>query len=153
MNLTSKEKQNLYNEAVAFYELAEYGRKNIPEQKHIESHIPYIVNMAFCTELLIKLLLIEEGKSIKDVEHLSHNLKSLYDNLPSEIKDHIYVSFKRPLIYNIDAELEQIKSAFVAWRYLVLNKAKGEIRKLHIKPYFLKEFNEILIDICQNNCK
>ena len=63
--LTSQEKQKLYNEALAFYELAEYGRMHMPEQKHVESHIPYIINMTFCSELLLKFLLIEEGKNIE----------------------------------------------------------------------------------------
>jgi hypothetical protein len=147
--LTLIEKRNLYNEAIAFFELAECGRKYIPEQKHIESHIPYIVNMTFCTELLLKLLLIEKGKNIKEVEKLSHNIKLLYNELSLEIKELIYHSFKRPLIYKIEEELEQLNKAFVDWRYLVLNKAKGDTKKLQIHPYFLKEFNEILINICK----
>ena len=68
--MTSQEKQKLYNEALAFYELAEYGRMHMPEQKHVESHIPYIINMTFCSELLLKFLLIEEGKNI---EYLKKN--------------------------------------------------------------------------------
>ncbi len=139
----------MYNEAIAFYELAECGRNYIPEQKHVESYIPYIVNMTFCTELLLKLILLENGKSIEDVEKIGHNLKSLYDELSSTNRDVIYSLFKRPLVYNIGEELENIKKSFVDWRYLVLNKAKGGTKKLRIKPFFLKELNEVLLEICK----
>ena len=150
VDLTNKEKHNLYNEAIAFYELAECGRQNIPEKNHVESHIPYIVNMAFCTELLLKFLLVEEGKSIEDVIKLSHNLKSLYDALLPQTKEHIYLSFKRPMIFDIDTELERTKKAFVDWRYLVLDKLNGHNKHIQVAPYFLKEFNEILISICKS---
>ncbi len=148
--MTQIEKKNLYNEAIAFYEFAECGRKHIPEQKHIESYIPYIVNMAFCAELLLKLLLLEKGKNIKEVEKLGHNIKVLHKELSSELKESIYHSFKRPLIYKIEEELEQLNKAFVDWRYLVLNKANGCTKKLQIHPYFLKEFNDVLIDVCKS---
>lgn len=148
--MTIKEKENLYNEAVAFYELAECGRKHIPEQKHVESYIPYIVNMTFCMELLLKLILLENGKSVNDVEKIGHNLKALYDELSSANREVIYSLFKRPLVYNIDEELDNIKKSFVDWRYLVLNKSKGDTKKLRIKPFFLKELNEVLLDICEN---
>ena len=143
--LSKEQKHNLHNEAMAFYELAECGQKHIPEQKHVESYIPYIVNMTFCAELLLKLLLISEGKSVEEAENLSHNLKRLYNKLSPETKERIYISFKRPMIYNIDEELDQIKKAFVDWRYLVLEKAKGNHKKIQVHPYFLKEFNEILL--------
>lgn len=143
--LSKEQKHNLHNEAMAFYELAECGQKYIPEQKHIESYIPYIVNMTFCAELLLKLLLISEGKSVEEAENLSHNLKRLYNKLSPEAKGQIYSSFKRPMIYNIDEELDQIKKAFVDWRYLVLEKAKGNHKKMQVHPLFLKEFNEILL--------
>ena len=150
--LTLAEKRNLFNEAVAFYQLAECGRIQIPEKKHAESYSPYIVNMSFCAELFLKLLLIENGKTIADVESYSHNLHTLYNQLPPHIKDMIYSSFKRPMIYKIDDELESIKKAFVDWRYLVLNKAKGDTKHLQVKPYFLKELNEVLCDICRKFC-
>ncbi len=66
MNLT--EKRNLYNEALAFYEIAECGRLYIQEKTFVESLVPYIVNMTFCTELYLKLLLIENGKSIDEAK-------------------------------------------------------------------------------------
>lgn len=163
--LTKNQKQKLYNEAAAFYNLAECGRMYIPEQKNVESYIPYIVNMTFCTELLLKLLLIEEGKSIEDVEKLSHNLERLYFALRSETRELIVSSFKKPLVYNIPEELHRSKRAFVEWRYLVLDDAKGDhsvniendrkkeaqARKgrLQIAPFFLKELNESLLSICK----
>ena len=124
--------------AMVFYELAECGQKHISEQKHIESYIPYIVNMTFCAELLLKLLLISEGKSVEEAENLSHNLKLLYNKLSPEAKGQIYSSFKRPMIYNIDEELDQIKKAFVDWRYLVLEKAKGNHKKCKYIHCFLR---------------
>ena len=198
--MTNKEKQNLYNEAIAFYELAECGRKNIPEQKHVESHIPYIVNMTFCSELLLKFLLIEEGKSTKEVRGISHNLNSLYANLSLKTKKHIHSLIKQPLVYSIETELHKSKNAFVYWRYLVLDKIDTdteddeitadsetgektpseektpkdnripfekwlclspseqdeitctENQRNRISPFFLKEFNEVLIKICKSHC-
>lgn len=149
--MTNKEKVNLFNEAAAFYELAECGRLNIPERKNVESYVPYIVNMAFAAELYIKLLLIHNGKSIGDVVKLGHRLSDLHKALRPEQQDTIYQSFKRPLIYSIPDELESISTAFVEWRYLVLDKADGRrTKKLQFHPYFIKEFNEVLGRMCQS---
>ena len=149
--MTSKEKVHLYNEASAFYELAECGRLNIPEKKNVESFIPYIVNMTFAAELYLKLLLIDNGKSISDVVKLSHRLSDLYKALRPEQQDAIYQSFKRPLIYSIPDELESINAAFIEWRYLVLDKADGHrTKKLQFHPYFIKELNEVLGEMCKS---
>lgn len=148
--MTQTEKRQLFNEATAFYELAEHGRLNIPEKKEIETYIPYIVNMAFGAELYLKLLLIHTGKSVGDVAKLGHRLSDLYKALRPEQQDTIYQSFKRPLIYSIPDELESISAAFVEWRYLVLDKADGRrTKKLQFHPYFIKEFNEVLARMCQ----
>ena len=178
--MTSQEKQKLYNEALAFYELAEYGRMHMPEQKHVESHIPYIINMTFCSELLLKFLLIEEGKNIEYLKKIGHDLKALHQKLHPKTKELIYLSFKKPMVYNIDSELDRSKNAFVKWRYLVLDKVNStneekqeDIRisfekwislmsrekeefykkqndRIRISPYFLKEFNEVLLNICKD---
>lgn len=66
--MDKKQKEKLYKEATAFYELAECGRLNIPEKKNVESFIPYIVNMTFAVELYLKLLLIDNGNSIDAVK-------------------------------------------------------------------------------------
>lgn len=144
-----KEKENLYNEARAFYELAECGRINIPEKKNVESFIPYIVNMTFATELYLKLLLIDNGKSISEVVKLGHKLSDLYEALNQAQKDTIYQAFKRPLVFSIPDELKKINTAFVDWRYLVLNKANNYQRRNQFSPYFIKEFNEILETMCK----
>ncbi len=143
------EKQDLYNEAFSFYEFAECGRKHIPEKAFVERHIPYIVNMAFCTELYLKFLLVENGKPLSEIKKYSHNLYMMYNDLSQEQKDTIYSSFKRPLIYSIDTELQKINSAFPEWRYLVLNKANGDKKRFQFAPYFIKELNEILGSICE----
>ncbi len=148
MNLT--EKQNLYNEALAFYELAECGRIHISEKANVESFIPYIVNMAFCAELYLKLLLIENGKSIDEAKRYSHNLYKLYMDLTDDQKEYIYQAFKRPLIYSIEKELQEINNAFPDWRYLVLNKANQNSKHMQFHPFFIKEFNEVLRDLCKN---
>lgn len=177
--LTKEQKQKLYNEALAFYELAECGRMHIPEQKYVESHIPYIVNMTFCAELLLKFLLLEEGKDLEHLKKIGHDLKDLHKKLCPETKELIYSSFKRPLIYNINNELNRSKNAFVKWRYLVLDKistasespskdsrtpfekwlcltsygqkeiVKKQNSRSQISPFFLKEFNEVLMEICR----
>lgn len=147
MNLN--EKRNLYNEAIAFYELAECGRLHIPEKANVESFIPYIVNMAFCAELYLKLLLIENGKSIDEVKKYSHNLYKLYMDLKDEQKEYIYQAFKRPMIYSIENELHEINNAFPDWRYLVLNKANENSKHMQFHPFFIKEFNEVLGSLCK----
>ena len=177
--LKIEQKQKLYNEALAFYELAECGRMHIPEQKHVESHIPYIVNMTFCAELLLKFLLVEEGMNLEYLIKIGHDLKALHKKLRPETKELIYSSFKRPLIYNINNELSRAKNAFVKWRYLVLDKIdasegthkdgripfekwihlksreqkrmiKQQSGRMQISPVFLKEFNEVLLKICRD---
>lgn len=144
------EKRNLFREAKAFFELAECGRMNIPEKAYVESYIPYIVNMAFCTELYMKLLLIEAGKDISEMKkkEYSHNLHGMYIELAQEQKDRIYQLFKKPLVYSIDAELQKMNTAFMDWRYIVLDKASGREKHFQFSPYFVKELNEILEKIC-----
>ncbi len=177
--LSKTEKENLYKEAKAFYELAECGRKNIPEQKHVESYIPYIVNMSFCTELYLKLLLTEQGYTVKQLrtKDMGHHLHTLYKKLDPLLKDKIFQSFRRPMVYSIDEELQESDNAFPKWRYLVLDKANerqknpnaptfsskprfvdvmndpdaAEIEQkktIQFSPYFFKELNEILEAIC-----
>ena len=177
--MTRHEKLNLYNEAIAFYEIAECGRINIPEKKNVESYIPYIVNMSFATELFLKLLLIENGKTIEDVVKLSHGLSNLYEELTDGQKEAIHKSFKQPMVYSIPNELTRANTAFVRWRYLVLDKANGkkeapcpvhpfceEPKALSGKPikdtargpnafpiFFFKELNEVLGSMCRENLR
>ena len=149
--MTQEEKRQLYNEAIAFYELAECGRLTLPDKKNIENHIPYIVNMSFAAELFLKLLLINNGNSIDDVVKLSHRLSDLYEALTPAQRDIIYQSFKRPLIFSIPDELKGINTAFVEWRYIILDKAnKRRTETFMFHPYFIKEFNEVLGRICQS---
>lgn len=149
MNFT--EMKNLFNEAKAFYELAECGHEHISEKDYVESYIPYIVNMSFCTELYLKLLLANNGKSIDELKKLSHNLYKLYDALEQEQKDEIHRLFKRPLIYQIAKEIENMSLAFQEWRYLVLDKvANYNNKQLRVKPGFMKELNEVLEKMCKD---
>ena len=143
------DKQNLYTEANAFYELAECGRKNIPESKAIETYIPYIVNMTFAIELFLKLLLVNNGKTVDELKNIGHNLYSLYNALEDNQKQEIYQNFKRPLVYKIPEEINSIAFAFPDWRYLVLNKANHNGKKLCVKPFFIKELAEVLSVMCQ----
>ena len=140
----------LLREASSFYELAELGRIQIPEKKDVESHIPYIVNMSFSAELCLKLLLIHNGNNIKDIKSYRHRLFDLYNNLTDIQKEKIYQSFHRPLIYSIETELQSIDNAVVDWRYLVFEKINSNRKKLQYKPFFIKEFTEILINLCSN---
>ena len=155
MNISDKIK--LYNEAKAFYEYAECGRIHIPECENVESNIPYIVNMSFCAELLLKLLLIDNSHSIDDMRKFSHNLEKLYNALSDAQRENIYNLFKRPMVYSIPEELARIATAFPQWRYLVLDKANRKQdddahntgrERLQYKPLFVKEFNEVLLEIC-----
>lgn len=148
--MTDNEKNNLYKEAHAFYLLAKCGEKNIPEENFVESVIPFIVNMSFACELYLKLILINNGKTIDEVKQENHNLYNLYSLLTDRQKNNIYNSFKRPMIYSIEKELKEINFAFPDWRYLVLNKANGTQKKMQYKPYFVKEFTQILDNFCAN---
>ena len=151
--MNNLEKQNLYTEANAFYELAECGRKNIPEAKSVETCIPYIVNMTFAIELYLKLLLANNGKTIDELKNIGHNLYFLYNALEDTQKKEIYQKFKRPLIYKIPDEIYSISSAFLDWRYLVLNKANHNNKKLCVKPFFIKELAEVLSVMCKTVLK
>lgn len=148
--MTDKEKNNLYKEAHAFYILAKCGEENIPEENFVESFIPFIVNMSFACELYLKLIVINNGKTIGEVKKQSHNLYDLYNLLTDAQKNYIYNSFKRPMIYSIEQELKEINSAFPDWRYLVLDKANGSQKKIQYKPHFVKEFTQILDNFCAN---
>ena len=151
--MNNTDKQNLYIEANVFYELAECGRNNIPENKSIETYIPYIVNMTFAIELFLKLLLLDNGKTIGELKDIGHNIYSLYNALKDTQKKEIYQKFKRPLIYNIPEEISNIASAFSDWRYLVLNKANHNSKKLSVKPFFIKELAGVLSEVCQTVLK
>lgn len=145
-----EEKRALYREAMAFYELAECGRIHVPERQFVENYIPYIVNMTFCTELFLKLLLVHNGKTIDKVRKIGHNLYGLYESLTQPQKDEIYSLFKRPMIYSIPEEIKNISDAFTEWRYLVLNKANSQFEKILFKPCFIRELNEVLEKIGRN---
>lgn len=146
--MTDKEKNNLYKEAHSFYVFAKCGQENIPEENFVESSIPFIVNMSLACELYLKLILINNGKTIDDVKKQSHNLYDLYSLLTNAQKNDIYNAFKKPMIYSIEKELKEINSSFADWRYLVLDKANGKQNKIQYKPYFVKELVEILDKIC-----
>lgn len=148
--MTPSEKCNLYNEASAFYELAECGRTHIQEKAFVESFIPYIVNMSFCAELYLKLLLIENGKTINEARKYGHDLYKLYLALTENQKALIYQAFKKPMIYSIEKELQEINNAFSDWRYLVLNKANNNRKKMQYHPFFIREFNEALDNLCKS---
>ena len=126
--LDRQEKLNLYNEAVAFYELAECGRINIPERKNIESYIPYIVNMTFATELFLKLLLIESGKTIDAVVKLENEKSITYviDWFGSNTK-----IFKKN--NNTYAKIKCDDEALTHWLLQYINYVKIE------EPLYLKE--------------
>ena len=110
-------------------------------------------NMTFAIELYLKLLLANNGKTIDELKNIGHNLYSLYNALEDTQKKEIYQKFKRPLIYNIPEEISNIASAFSDWRYLVLNKANHNNKKLCVKPFFIKELAEVLSVMCKTVLK
>lgn len=143
--MENREFLNLYREAHAFLELSKLGLNNHMEKVYVEGSIPYIVNMSFASELYLKLILIYNGKDISKLKNKEgHQLYNLYNLLLEGQKKQIYNNFKKPMTYNIENELKDINTAFVGWRYLVLDKSLGTNIHMSYRPYFMLEFNEIL---------
>ena len=72
---------------------------HIQEKAFVESFIPYIVNMSFCAELYLKLLLIENGKSINEARKYGHDLYKLYMDLTDNQKVRKAESFPKSHIF------------------------------------------------------
>lgn len=147
--MKNNEYVNLYREAYSFFESAKNIKKYTKEKKYVESYIPYIVNISFACELYLKLILVYNKISISELKKKSHSLKKLYNLLTKEQKNRIYQSFKRPLIYNIEEEIDNIDMAFKDWRYIVLDRANYIYKTKLFKYYFALEFTDILDTICR----
>lgn len=90
--------------------------------------IPYIVNMSFACELLLKSLLSYSGRSINELHE--HKLEELYNSLPSDLQDKIRIgiepdNFREEKTFR--KTLSIISDAFKKWRYCYEND-NGELK-------------------------
>lgn len=140
--MDNKKFADLYREAYAFFKLSKNALEN--QTEYVEGNIPYITNISFACELYLKLILLHNGYSIDDLVKISHSLYSLYNALTQSQKDEIYNTFRRPLVYKIDYEIQRMDTAFKDWRYLVLDKANSKCKANNFADYFALELVGIL---------
>lgn len=84
--------------------------------------VPQIVNISFACEIYLKALLTSKGIEYPTDRH-GHELKSLYELLPDEIKCEVF----KLLESNMDLEtfqkwLDEINTSFNDWRYIFEHK-------------------------------
>ena len=61
--------------------------------KMVTKIFPFLVNKAFSCEVYLKLILIESGIKLEELNHRDlHNLKKLYDNTTEEFKKMFFSS-------------------------------------------------------------
>ncbi len=90
--------------------------------------IPATINFCFATELYLKILLSQSNSSFKK----THDLKTLFESLPSPIQEGVKDGFK---ILHIDNEnfnnnLASISHSFEEWRYFGINNYQEHQMKL-----------------------
>jgi hypothetical protein len=107
---------------------------------------PVILSCAFAIEVCLKLLLVEEAGE----ESQGHNLKILFEKLPSELLNRIFDHFLTQNLGetkdSLNTNLENHKKIFVNWRY-----AFESIDPLECSPSFLYSLAFSLNTFIQNN--
>lgn len=114
---------NTFYEANEFVLLVE--SKKFDESKTL-SKIPLVVNCLFACELYLKVLLLKDGLSIKEIKEMSHNLQRLFNSLPENNKlkiDKWMTAFHQKNIFQL---LDKLKNDFVNLRYMYLNNEEKE---------------------------
>lgn len=116
-----------------------------PNSYGIYSFYPKIVNLAFSCELYFKYLHIDcSGSSIK-----GHNLYSLFDSLPTNLKNKIFSFMDKENGYNesdFDSELKTNKLVFEKVRYICEQKNQ----KTGYSESFLLDLSQCLKRISYN---
>ena len=128
-------------DAKEFYTIAAiyYKSRNIEEF----CYHPFITNISFSCELLLKIMLYLLGNKIKDITNKQHNLYDLFYMLPLNAQ----LTIKNELIsYRFERELKRGANIFVQIRYGSLDILFGRNSKYEIDPTFLKKFCESLIN-------
>ena len=112
----------------AFYEANEFvllvEAKEFDKSQDI-SKLPLAINCIFACELYLKILLLNDGYSVKELKNMKHNLQDLFNALAEEEKskiDNWITAFCQNDIFKF---LDDIKNDFVDLRYMYLeNKSK-----------------------------
>lgn len=113
--------QAMFNQAFAFAknsaDLYEKGLKYVPRDGH--SLVPWVVNSAFSIEIYLKTIGQIHGKKMH-----GHELRILFDNLPSQAQEEILKAAPKALAsrgfhenFDLLNELSKLNRAFIDWRY------------------------------------
>lgn len=101
--------------------------------KMVTKIFPFLVNKAFSCEVYLKLILIESGIKLEELNHRDlHNLKKLYDNTTEEFKKMFFDYFLK--VYGeqankefLENEINAISNVFLKWRYIYEDLDKENI--------------------------
>lgn len=143
--------QAIYQQAISFATTSSYlyQRDLVKVPRNGLSVAPFVVNSAFAIELYIKTL----GKIFNTPLH-GHDLLELFDSLPVEAHSALRQHFSKArwpseisTLEDYRKAIEQMRNAFVEWRYLHENQEANEVQ---IPPMIF--VMEVLHETC-NSCQ
>lgn len=144
--------QAMFRQAVSFATTASYLYKRdlTATPRNGMSVAPFVVNSAFALELYLKTVGQLHGQTMR-----GHDLLDLFDDLPLDARTALHQNFaKREWqcgivgLAEFRKVLEELRSAFVDWRYLHERKRTGPIQ---LKPMIFAM--EVLHETCKANKK
>ena len=108
----STELEKISRQANAFEEATQVLYKSSPNLT-----VPFIVNGAFCIELLLKAIHTSLGRN-----EFGHELLDLYSRLPNSSRESVSDRFTSEVetskFETLDSALSSINTSFVEWRYM-----------------------------------
>jgi hypothetical protein len=124
--------QAMFRQAVSFATTASYLYKRdlTATPRNSMSVAPFVVNSAFALELYLKTVGQLHGRTMR-----GHDLLDLFDDLPLDAQNALHQNFAKSEwqcgiveLAEFRMVLEEMRSAFVDWRYLHDRKQTGPIR-------------------------
>lgn len=118
--------------------------QNIEERMRVV--FPLITFGCLTCEMYLKALVYKNNGELCE----GHDLSILFDKLSDEEQNRCKTEFNQWLGKDgdFDKELERIKSAFIAWRYLYERGWTQDDDNSGIEPESITKFMKILHDIC-----
>lgn len=99
--------------------LNEYPLATARGNKIISKQTPFIVNKSFACEIYLKLILLENNISFKDLKGINgHNIFKLYSKTFSNFKSNLNREMFLKKFANVEDKIENISEAFINWRYI-----------------------------------
>ncbi len=138
--------QVMFDNGCAFSDCADFAMRDQSEHYNPDLMKAGFVNMAFACEMFLKSLLTYKKVQLKK----AHQLRKLYNMLPTEYQKHIAQEVSIKTVGHITDMfgvplLDKISDTFIKWRYWYEQK---DIT-MRMDSYFLVAFRDVLKGLCQ----